>query len=39
MESEKEEYKISNYFEQTNENFTYEIAFKRRLIFEIEIKK
>jgi hypothetical protein len=39
METEKKEYKISNYFEQTDENFTYEIAFKRWLVFEIESKK
>lgn len=39
MEIEKKEYKISNYFEQSDENFTYEIAFKRWLVFEVETKK
>jgi hypothetical protein len=39
MEIEKKEYRISDYFEKTDENFTYEIAFKRWLIFEIETKK
>ena len=39
MEREKKEYKISNYFEQTDEHFTYEIAFKRWLVFELETKK
>lgn len=39
METEKKENKISNYFEQTDEHFTYETAFKRWLIFEIETKK
>jgi transposase len=39
METEKKDFKISNYFEQTDENFTYEISFRRWLIFEIETKK
>lgn len=39
MDREKKSHKISSYFEQTDENFTYEIAFRRWLIFEIETKK
>jgi transposase len=39
MEIEKKEYRVSDYFEQTDENFTYEIAFRRWLVFEIETKK
>jgi transposase len=39
MELDKKGYKILDYFEQTDENFRYEIAFKRWLIFEIETKK
>ena len=39
METVKKEYKVSDYFEQTDENFTYEIAFRRWLVFEIETKK
>jgi transposase-like protein len=39
MEIEKKENQISAYFEQTDENFSYEIAFKRWLVFEIETKK
>lgn len=39
METSKKGNKISDYFEQTDENFRYEIAFRRWLIFEIETKK
>lgn len=39
METEKKEYRISDYFEKTDENFSYEICFKRWLVFEIETKK
>jgi transposase len=39
MEAAKKDHKVSNYFEQIDENFSYEIAFKRWLIFEIETKK
>jgi len=39
METVKKENKISDYFEKTDENFTYEIAFKRWLVFEIETGK
>lgn len=39
METVKKDYKVSDYFEQTDENFTYEIAFRRWLVFEIETKK
>jgi hypothetical protein len=39
MKTVKKENKISDYFKQTDENFSYEIAFKRWLVFEIETKK
>jgi transposase len=39
MEIEKKDYRVSDYFEQTDENFVYEISFRRWLAFEIETKK
>lgn len=39
MKTEKKEHKLSDYFERTDEHFSYEIAFKRWLVFEIETQK
>jgi transposase-like protein len=39
METEKKEYRVSDYFDRTDENFSYEKAFRRWLVFEIETKK
>lgn len=39
METGKKEYRISDYFEKTDEDFSYEICFKRWLVFEIETGK
>ncbi|WP_293873337.1 hypothetical protein [Flavobacterium sp.] len=39
METLKKEYRVSDYFERTDENFSYEKAFRRWLVFEIETKK
>lgn len=39
METVKKEYRVSDYFERTDENFSYEKAFRRWLIFEIETQK
>ncbi|MEI8270839.1 MAG: hypothetical protein WCG45_05745 [bacterium] len=39
METVKKEYRVSDYFERTDENFSYEKAFRRWLVFEIETRK
>ena len=39
METVKKEYRVSDYFERTDENFSYEKAFRRWLVFEIETQK
>lgn len=39
METLKKEYRVSDYFERTDENFSYEKAFRRWLVFEIETKR
>ncbi|WP_293871974.1 helix-turn-helix domain-containing protein [Flavobacterium sp.] len=39
METLKKEYRVSDYFERTDENFSYEKSFRRWLVFEIETKK
>jgi transposase len=39
METLKKEYRVSDYFERTDENFSYEKAFRRWLVFEIETQK
>ena len=39
METVKKEYRVSDYFERTDENFSYEKAFRRWLVFEIETKR
>lgn len=39
METLKKEYRVSDYFDRTDENFSYEKVFRRWLVFEIETRK